>query len=272
MSNTPDNTAPAQPIGSDDVMRYADGVLPANQHPAVRDALVKDPALMHSFESFLFTRGPLARPFDDVIAAPVPEKLLALVREPVSPRTSPAAAPARAGSLARLVAAFRMPAFSPAFAIPTVLVAAAAGWLAHYALQNDFVPLENRGFAAWASLQQALEQTPRGASASLVKGLTFKPTFTFASLQRTWCRQYELGYGAALRSGGLACRTRDGGWRVIALTEPEPPAASPGPGQIVPAGGVEDGLDETRAQIKAGDVLGREEEERLIQGHWQTKP
>ena len=122
-----------------------------------------------------------------------------------------------------------------------------------------------------ASLQQALELTPGGRSASLAEGLTFKPTLTFSSIQQTWCRQYELSYGTALRSGGLACRRRDGVWRVIALTEPEPPLAAPGPDKIVPAS-KDDILDEARAQIKSGDVLAREEEERLIKEHWPTKP
>ena len=121
---------------------------------------------------------------------------------------------------------FACPAFSPAVAIPAVLVGAAAGWLAHYALRSDFVPLEDRGFVASASLQQALEQTPGGTSVSMIEGFAFKPTLTFAGVQQTWCRQYELSYDAALRSGGLACRTSDGAWRVIVLTEPAPSAAT----------------------------------------------
>jgi hypothetical protein len=271
MSDTPDDKMAAQPIGDDLVMPYADGVLAPELRPAVRDALARDPALMQRFESFLFTRGPLARAFDAVLAAPIPETLLEVVREPAPPRTRPTASLLGSTRLARLADIFRVPDFSPAFAIPAVLVGVAAGWLAHYALPTNFVPLENRGFVAWASLQQALELTPGGRSASLAEGLTFKPTLTFSSIQQTWCRQYELSYGTALRSGGLACRRRDGVWRVIALTEPEPPLAAPGPDKTVPAS-KDDILDEARAQIKSGDVLAREEEERLIKEHWPTKP
>jgi hypothetical protein len=271
MSDTPDEKMADEPIGDDVIMAYADGVLAPDQRSAVRDALARDPALMQRFESFLFTRGPLARAFDAVLAAPIPERLLEAVREPAPARIWPKASLLGSVHLARLAGIFRVPDFSPAVAIPAVLVGAAAGWLAHYALPSDYVPLENRGFVAWTSLQQALEQTPRGSSASLVEGLTFKPTLTFASLQQTWCRQYELSYGAALRSGGLACRRRDGVWRVIALTEPEPPPATADPGKIEPAG-KDDVLDATRAQIKGGDVLGRGEEERLIKEHWPTKP
>ena len=271
MSDTPEKKAPALPIGNDDVMRYADGVLPPALRPAVRDAMAEDPALMQSFESYLFTRGPVARAFDAALAAPVSERLLRVVREtaPQKPRRPEAS---RLGwvSLARLADLLRVPAFSPALAIPAVLVAAAGGWLAHYALGSDFVPLEDRGFAASASLQRALEQTPGGTSASIVEGLTFKPTLTFASVQQTWCRQYELKYGAALRDGGLACRTRDGAWRVLALTGPEPAAPQASPGGFAPAGNV-DILDETRDMIKKGDVLGGDEVERLIKEGWPTK-
>ena len=60
MSDTPDDKTPAQPIGDDVIMVYADGVRAPDLRPAVRDALARDPALMQRFEGFLFTRGPLA--------------------------------------------------------------------------------------------------------------------------------------------------------------------------------------------------------------------
>jgi hypothetical protein len=266
MSNTVDKTIPDEPIGDDVIMAYADGALAPDQRPAVRDAVARQPALMQRFESFLFTRGPLARPFDAILAAPIPERLLRALREPAPARTRPTTS-----LLARLADGLRMPSFSPAVAIPAVLIGAAAGWLVHDALRSDFEPLENRGFVASAPLQKALEQTPGGTSASIVEGLNFKPTLTFASVQQTWCRQYELSHGAALWSGGLACRTTDGAWRVIALTEPEPRIATPGPDRIEPAG-KEDVLEGIRAQIKDGNVLGRIDEERLIKERWQTKP
>jgi hypothetical protein len=259
-----------EPIEDKVIMAYADGALAPDQRPAVADALARDPALMLKFASFLFTRGPVARAFDALLAAPIPERILEVVRETPTPRTRPTASPLVSG-LARLAEIFRVPHFSPAVAIPAVLFGAAAGWLAHYALPSNYVPLENRGFIAWASLQQALEQTPPGSSASLVEGLTFKPTLTFPSTQQTWCRQYELGYSAALSSGGLACRRRDGVWRVITQTQPERPVAAPSPNAIQPAD-KRDNLDEARAQIKGGDVLGRDQEERLIKERWPTKP
>ena len=81
---------------------------------------------------------------------------------------------------------------APAFAIPAILIAAGAGWLAHDALRSDFVTLDSRGLVASASLQRVLEQAPGGKSAGIAGGLAIKPTFTFATVQKTWCRQYEL--------------------------------------------------------------------------------
>ena len=78
---------------------------------------------MQEFESFLFTRGPLARAFDDVLAAPIPERLLAAVRDRRRSTSATAARVTAAVLLARLADMFRMPAFSPAVAIPAVLVA-----------------------------------------------------------------------------------------------------------------------------------------------------
>ena len=271
MSDTPNNKIPYDPIDDNLIMAYADGVLAPDQRPAVRDALARDPALMQRFESFLFSRGPVARAFDAVLAAPIPERLLEVVREPARMRLQPTGSTAGWSIFARLADLFRMPAFSPAVAIPAVLIGVAAGWLASTALRSDFEPLEQRGFVASASLQKALEQTPGGSSVSIVEGLTFKPTLTFASVQQTYCRQYELNQDAAFRSDGLACRTRDGAWRVIALTEPERPPLPTTPDKTEPAGNV-DILEETRAKIKRGDVLGREDVEHLIKEGWPTRP
>jgi hypothetical protein len=269
MSDTPDEKTPAQPIGDDLIMPYADGVLAPDQRPAVRDALARDPALMQRFESFLFTRGPLARAFDAVLTAPIPEKLLEAVRGPAPRRTRPTASFLGPARLARLADIFRLPDFSPAFAIPAVLVGVAAGWLAHYALSSDFVPLEDRGFVASASLSQALEQTPSGTSAKMIDGVAFKPTLTFPGVQQTWCRQYELSFDATLRSGGLACRSSDGAWRVIILTEPAPSAPPSTAGDITPAGST-DILDKMRGQLRRGDALERDAVDRLIKDHWPT--
>lgn len=269
MSDTPDKRMADEPVGDDVIMAYADGALEPDRRSAVRDALAISPASMQTFESFLFTRGPLTRPFDAVLSAPIPDRLLQAVLGPPARRTPLRRQPT--GSLLDWIAnAIR----TPAFAIPAVLIGAGAGWLAHDALRSDLVSLDSRGLVASASLQRALEQAPGGKSAGIAGGFAIKPTFTFATAQKTWCRQYELATQSGNQSGGLACRAEDGVWRVIAQTQAEPSSGASGstPDKTVLAGKGDDILDGLRAQIKDGDVLGSNEEERLIKERWQTKP
>jgi surface antigen len=259
-----------EPIGDDVIMAYADGVLPRERHREVRDALIEHAELRQKFESFIFTRGPLTRPFDDALAAPLPERLLRAIGQPAAP-------PRRFGSwrlgsvsLSRLSASLFAPIFSPAMAIPALLVAVAVGWLGNHLAVSE-VQLENQGFLASASLQNALESTPRGSSAGVVEGHAITPKFTFATVHGTWCRQYRSTYSGQLQAGGMACRGPEGVWRVIAQTEAEPLSApQPGPDKTVVAGNADETLDELRGQIKVGDVLGREEELRLMKEGWRT--
>jgi len=275
MSDTPDEKTPAQPIGDDLIMPYADGVLAPDQRPAVREALARDPELMQRFEGFLFTRGPLARAFDAVLAAPIPERLLEAVRGPTPQRTRPTVSLLGSVRLARLADMFRVPDFSPAVAVPAVLVGLAAGWLAHYAI-GIAVPVGSRGVVDTASLQQALEVTPTGGSAKVARGLSLAPRFTFATDQQVWCRQYALIYGDGLEAGGMACRAPDGVWQVLMSTPPVPGVraqgprpAGEGPGGNTPPNN-ENVLDGVRSLFKQGDVLGREKEADVIKDRWKT--
>jgi surface antigen len=275
MSDTPDDNTPAQPISDGLIMQHADGVLPPDLRPAVMDALARDPALMQRFESFLFTRGPLARAFDPVLAAPIPEALLEIVRGPAPSRSRPTASLFGSPRLARLAEMFRLPEFSPAVAIPAVLVGVAAGWLAHLAL-GVVAPTDGRVVADAASIQHALEVTATGGSTKIAHDLSLMPRFTFATDQKVWCRQYALMYGDGLQAGGVACRKPDGVWQVLMSTPPAPSVRTPDahpagkePGGSAPPSN-ESVLDGVRALVKEGDVLGREAEADLIKGGWRT--
>jgi hypothetical protein len=161
-----------------------------------------------------------------------------------------------------------MPALSPAAAVPAVLLGVAAGWLLQGALRTDFVTLDGRGLVASAPLQAALDATPAGVLADIGGRLRLQPRFTFASVQKTWCRQYELMLGEDLQAGGLACREQ-GAWRVIVQTSAVPRSGTSG--ATVPAGH-NDVLDGFRATIKEGDVLDRAQEEQLILERWPIRP
>jgi hypothetical protein len=51
-------------ISDADLMAYADGVLPRHLRPLVRQALLRDPALLEKLESYIITNRGLAAPFD----------------------------------------------------------------------------------------------------------------------------------------------------------------------------------------------------------------
>jgi hypothetical protein len=271
MSDTPNKNAGEEQIPDEVLMEFADGTLPLAERPTVSEALARSPALMERFEAFLFTRGPLARTFDEVLTAPLPEKLLAALREdaPAPVRHTPVRP--SDGAFARLAEAFRMAVFSPAGAAAMLLIGAGAGWVLHQTASVDLVSLNERGLTATASLQQALDSTPMNVAAVVSKDLTLEPTLTFRNSDKAWCRQYNL-VSQSLQSSGIACREGDK-WRVLTQMGAAPARFRSGKTEIAtPPPAPPSLLDDIRGQIKDGDVLDRGQEDLLIKEHWQTKP
>jgi hypothetical protein len=255
MSETPD-------IPDEVLMAYVDGELPPAEQAAVIAALERDPGLRQRLECFSFTRGPMAQVYDETLLAPMPPRLLAAagVDRPLRPRE-----PERAGLgwVRRFFAALAVPVLSPAAAIPAVVVAAAAGWFLQDALRSDGVSLDGGGIVASASLQSALDTTPTGKVVSLGGDLQIMPKLTFATMQNTWCRQYELIVGEHMHAGGLAC-LEQGAWKVIvqtAATRRETVTMS------VPAGHA-DILEPVRESLKMGEALSPDQEQLLMRDHW----
>ena len=191
---------------------------------------------MQRFESFLFTRGPLARAFDAVLAAPIPERLLAAVREPAPPRTRPdglaprarrawrgsptcfACPPSRPPSRSRRC----WSAPPPAGLRTTPSARTSCRWkTAASSLRLRCSRRSSRRPAAAPPI------SPRGSRSSRRSPSPACSRPGAANTSSTMARHFE--------SGGLACRRQDGVWRVLALTEPEPPRHA-SPGKAVPAG------------------------------------
>src|SRR5258705_7590639 len=112
-----------------------------------------------------------------------------------------------------------------------LLLAGAAGWTLHDSVRPDYA-----GLVAPPSLQRALEETPSEVSAKLPGDLSIKPSSTFASLQKRWCREYTVIYANRMGAPALACRGDDGFWRVG--KQEKPPTAPPpkNPERYHPAG------------------------------------
>jgi surface antigen len=273
MSATPEKNIPADEIL---VMLYADleadGMLSSDQRAALSAVLARNPGLKKAYDSFRFTRDPLARPFDVALAAPLPERLLRTVRESPSPGARPRTAQKSWASLAWLAEVLRAPAFSPAVALPALAVSVAAGWLLHTATGPG---ADARGPLASAQAQYALEVTPSGAQVDVARGVRLKPRLTFARQDKGYCRQYTLSYPENLEAGGVACRNSAGAWQVLIETGLTAPATPAPADSHLPAGpppsDSEGILDSVRSQLKEGDVLGREEEAERIAEHWKRK-
>jgi negative regulator of sigma E activity len=270
MTNASETTPKGRPVPDEVLMAYVDGELPEDERKAVRAALAADQSLVERMQSFLFTRGPLLRPFDAVLASPIPERLSALLANaaPAPQRRAPGTS--GSSKLRQIIAGFWTPFLSPAAAIPVVIAGVAGGWLLQQALNSDFVALDSRGgLVASAAVQAALETTPMKGQAAIGSQVTLEPTFTFATAKDGWCRQYRLTHRDGQSANGLACRDH-GLWRVIVQT---PGALRPhSSDKTVPAGEDEGVVGEVRSAMKEGDVLGREEEERLMREHWPARP
>ena len=248
-----------------EIMKYADGVLAPERRPVVRAALAKYPELMQLLEIFIFTRGPLRDVYDEVLKAPTPEPLLALLLPPVPPP-----APQR-GKLGVLIDTWFGSPARTAFAFAAVSAVVAAAWLllsrpAGY----DFATFSERGFVASPALQRALDKTPMRKSAPIGGELSIVPQLTFATRQKIWCREISLMFGAGKQGAALACRGDDGDWRVKVTTEAERVHTSPD--EHRPASRENEILDGARSGIKDDDVLSAEAELDVIGGGWKRRP
>lgn len=251
-----------------EIMEYADGVLPPRRRQAVRRILAEHPDLMQLLESFLFTRGPVVEAFDEVFLEAPPEQLLGRPE-----RAEPAATATPQRSLFGIARHNLLP-FRFRFRAPVVGVFAAlaavvvTAWLMNQ-MVRDFIPPDLQGVPVPPLLQQALEVTPMGVTARLTEHVSVKPELTFFSRLQTWCREYGLVYGGnVIREGQIACRGKDGVWRVLAWTDP---LRLRDKTELVGEDAL-GALAVARDDLKVGGMLGPEEEAPLIKDRWQRRP
>lgn len=251
-----------------EIMRYADGVLAPERRPIVRAALARYPELMQLLESFLFTRGPLVEAYDEVLDAPVPARIMNLLR----PRPEPP-------SLLDLLGVGSWHRFrprAPVFAVAALAAIALPAWLMNYVARYDYIPPERQGVAVPPALQQALDTTPMRASARLAHGLSMEPQLTFYSRLKIWCREFGMVYGDnALWQGRLACRGSDGIWRVRNEAAPlpfRPDAQAPDDEGRVAGEAAKGAMAKARDDLKGEDVLGVDAEADVIKRGWPSQP
>ncbi len=292
MSGTPDNTKrvngdAVMAITDEEIMRYADGVLAVERRAVVRDGLARDPALMQTLEGFLQTRGPLTRPFDDILAAPIPARVQSVLQSPA------AAVRPRRRLFDRLQSAMRRQA--PARSrMPMLAVAAFCGmllgaWLVGFVIRPavpatdgyEFVKLGKLGMTASAALRRALDQTPTGEQADISEQLSITPIATLHTQDHSWCREFDLVSRDGLRDRSLACRASDGQW-LVPVTSPfadklygvaagARPEASPNAPEHKSAHKTPAIVEGAKQRIVSEGAVTAAKEKALIKGHWRER-
>jgi hypothetical protein len=246
-------------------MRFVDGDLPPNEWSDVAAEAARNPSLAQQIEAFRFTKEELSGAFAPALQVPP-----ALV-ENILRRGAPAPRKNRwrpsliaPSSLNKPNARLQVMATAAMLAL---LIAGAAGWVLRDSVRPDY-----SGLVAPPSLQVALEETPSNASAKLSDNMKITPIYTFASIQKSWCREYKLFNGNRLEATALACRGDDGIWRVEAQEAPRATSPPGDPKAYSPAGNDPgESVAEHRDRIMGAD-LSLEDEAELIKGRWKRKP
>jgi hypothetical protein len=258
-------------ISDADLMAYADGVLPRHLRPLVRQALLRDPALLEKLESYIITNRGLAAPFDRL--PPLPDRLLRLLSEAkAEPRSGARPWFVALRSLeAKFAEHWRLPAWSLA-GLAALVCATLVAWQLNTArpIEPQLAGLEARGLAASPQFQRALDSTESNVSAQLA---TLRPTGTFLSKDKAWCRQYELTRQDEPGLMGIACRDGDGAWQVKtwAALVPTPQARGYAPaGQETGEGKARtSSLETALGSLMQDVVLLPADEKRVMTGGWQ---
>lgn len=215
------------------IMAYADGQVSPEEKVWLDGILAVDPAVRSRLEVFVATGPGQFSPFDSIMNAPIPDRLIATVRGTRSDARPPAPQPS-------LLERFfpngfgLMPAASYAAAL-VVGVGIGSALLTAPPAQDPLIVADREGFVASGRLEVALDSQVSG-NKNLVNEGDIRPLVTVRDGEGRVCRHYEI-VGRRKGPQGLACRERDGNWRITVLTGGEAGAsarnASQGGGDVM---------------------------------------
>lgn len=263
------------------LMAYADGELPPDEARALEIMMSEDPTLAARLAPFKATRTPLANTFNVVLAAPVPDRLISVIKAHPNARARlkhGSAGTAEVGR--RLLDWFTAPSTGSAARRPGVRLAYALGSSAAVVLavaavwtlgQPDatYVVSEAGRLVASKSLADALETKP---SQSLAAAAGIAPVLTFRS-QDAFCREYRIAPAGAAHFAGVACReAASNTWRIAKHVEIEPAKPASGDVHTTASGKSTASLDAFIDTMIQGDALGPEDESNLIENAWKSLP
>jgi hypothetical protein len=244
-------------------MRFIDGDLPPREHAFVAGLIAAHPEETRSVRAYRFTRHQLPAAFE--AALHVPPELISRCLADGAPTARPALRPP-----SRPMGSRWSIATLPLAACIALLLAGAAGGLVRDAMRSEVAGLLG---VPPASLGYALDATLTGEVARLGGGVMLKPLSTFPSIDGRWCRHYVLlTDGDHKRGSGLACRAADRNWRIDVQSVTRS-AQRQDPSMVAPAGVEDDPVGSYRDEIIGGNVLTKENEERLIKvERWNRQP
>lgn len=275
-------------ISDEMLMAYADDELDATQRAEVEAALRQSGELRARLQVFDDTGRKLGRLFDDIMEAPVPAHLLAQVRGRPDGKKVVSFEETRQGALASSRRSQdrgggAKSAFDRFYRY--ALVASVAAIVIGFASTLWKQPLHTgaQGLPGVAVLEGGVRIADKGLAGALDSAasgsvslrdsdgvrLAVRPVLSFKANSEQYCRQYVIEAGAPAKAfAGVACREADGRWKIerqVALEKA--PRVEKG---IAPAAG--DGVPEIEATVDRlidGDVLGGEDERRLIGNGWR---
>jgi len=234
---------------------FVDGELSAAESAAVKQAMLRDPAVRARVEAIRRSSTQLHDAFNVVLDEPVPAKILQTFssQTPTGGRKRAAVPIALAASLALVIGSL------------------SGFWVG----QSNETALQSRAWMASLELDAGglLDSTPSGAPAAWntsVGEMELQPILSFRDQTGRICRQYALSNAddAGDHVDGVACRTADGAWQVIAAQLRQKPAPAGGTGFSVATGPAEASVN-SLVDALADTPISPAEERDLIRVGWQ---
>lgn len=238
------------------LMAYVDGELEAGRRAEVEGMLARDPEARAMADRFRQTAALLGSGLDDILAQPVPERLVETVREvPIDTgvvQLRPRKSPPEQAQWPRL-----------AVAASLVLGVGLVTGILLFGDPETPAPVT----AGIDPLQEALETRPSGSSLRTDAGDLVMPVLTVRAADGRPCREFERET-SGIRSSGIACREAAGLWVTQVEVGPSPASVAAG-GEYAPASGAEDPLSAALDRLGAGAALPAAAEHDLLESDWR---
>lgn len=244
-------------VADEMLMALADGELDREAAAVLRARIAADRTLAERYAAFADSRAGIQAALRPVAEAPVPDRLIASIRDFGAGEDSPA------GNVTPFRR--RLPGYVPMSLAASLLLAVLIGGVGGYALRGaGDAPLSAGPAipqrALIAALTTAPAEQPRMWRAGGDSGAVTMFS-TFRLQDGALCRQFQVT-GSDTQSRGLACG-ETGEWRIVTI-DVEPIAED---GAYTPASGA--GAVGAYVDAHGGERLSAEEEAALIQSNWR---